>query len=430
MSLSSNSDASPASCAAAAAAPSGHTPPSGSSEGGVGHTGRGHPCGQCGTPLFQSEALICLPDESLDWQGDLNLRCRWCWSEESPGRIVSAAEWRRWCKASWLQRAVKSKGHFQRRVRCQGFQQAKEDIGQRHPGESLREYRMRLLAATVKVAGAIAAAFTSGPSEVKAARISALADWHSDWQLKAANPDFVPEVRSVGLQDQEAQFLSEIAVGVHEFFLCRHKGCLFVCRNTDWAQTEPEGGHYACPRCGQQYRPWKVQPGYCPTNKVLLLEQEALERAQGIWAASGSSEAAAWATSGKGRCLVVPIMWAETSTQTLVNRFKEIMTGMDEELEQMTPAQRLAYVIERVRARFLPAAFTRYYLDREAVTTWQHRNSMKPPPHPQWSWQHLLDGFYGFHALTIADSEPMQQEDLIRLWGLVRWLSMQADSRL
>eukprot|EP00969_Alexandrium_andersonii_P104235 4600624-Alexandrium_andersonii.AAC.1 len=67
----------------------------------------------------------------------------------------------------------------------------------------------------------------------------------------------------MSLANEAAQWASEIVPGTDEFFLCRRRTCLTVCRNTDWATTDKNGrGHDRCPNCGEQFRPWKEQPGY------------------------------------------------------------------------------------------------------------------------------------------------------------------------
>eukprot|EP00969_Alexandrium_andersonii_P279260 12343073-Alexandrium_andersonii.AAC.1 len=72
----------------------------------------------------------------------------------------------------------------------------------------------------------------------------------------------------MSLTSEAAQWASEILPGTDEFFLCRQRGCLTVCRNTDWATTDKNGGgHYRCPTCGEIFRPWQEQPGYVKAYK-------------------------------------------------------------------------------------------------------------------------------------------------------------------
>eukprot|EP00969_Alexandrium_andersonii_P104323 4603992-Alexandrium_andersonii.AAC.1 len=62
--------------------------------------------------------------------------------------------------------------------------------------------------------------------------------------------------------------------GTDEFYLCRRRSCLAVCRNTDWATTDKNGGgHYRCPGCGERFCPSMEQPGYVKANKVWMTQK-------------------------------------------------------------------------------------------------------------------------------------------------------------
>ena len=42
-----------------------------------------------------------------------------------------------------------------------------------------------------------------------------------------------------------------------------------------------------------------------------------------------------------------------------------------------------------------------------------------------WYYDHLLGGVQGWHAVDLAERDPLQLEDIIRIWGLSRWLVLQ-----
>eukprot|EP00969_Alexandrium_andersonii_P213371 9422229-Alexandrium_andersonii.AAC.1 len=56
------------------------------------------------------------------------------------------------------------------------------------------------------------------------------------------NPQHFPALRMKGsLSDEALQWSSEILPGCSEFFICRRRPCLTVCRNTDWPCTTKSG---------------------------------------------------------------------------------------------------------------------------------------------------------------------------------------------
>jgi hypothetical protein len=288
--------------------------------------------------------------------------------------------------------------------------------------------------------------------------VAALGEWQQDLAAKAADPEFVPPLREVRLTDLEAQFVSRIVPGLDEFFLCRRRECLFVCRNIDWIE-ETGGNHFACPRCGHQYRPWVQKAHMVTANKVLVCQvadDGLLVQGQLPPAASGSPEASAAAApagsaSGSpeaspagpapvphfrfegvvcqpGSYLVFPIVWAETTTTNLMNAFKAIMLDLDKQLAALPPKQRINYVIEKVAWGGHPNMFVHQRLTPDVVEHIDHINMCRGGVNKQWSYEHIRNGFYGAHLPVQQMAEVFSQTDLIRMWGLATWLEAQANA--
>eukprot|EP00969_Alexandrium_andersonii_P332024 14673444-Alexandrium_andersonii.AAC.1 len=59
------------------------------------------------------------------------------------------------CKAAWNVRLSNSVEHLSKRVREVSWQKALTDVGDRHPGESQKQFRKRLVEATVAISDAL-----------------------------------------------------------------------------------------------------------------------------------------------------------------------------------------------------------------------------------------------------------------------------------
>ena len=113
-------------------------------------------------------------------------------------------------------------------------------MGEREEGASRNEYRRRALEAVLIIAMAASKAYDEAPEKDQEGYDEGFVLWHEDWQKKAEDPFSVPQLNTVLTRDCEAQFLSEVPPGVQEYYLCRHKDCMFVCRSTDWTHNAPQ----------------------------------------------------------------------------------------------------------------------------------------------------------------------------------------------
>ena len=78
----------------------------------------------------------------MDWQSDLNLPCRDCYTYLAKEALHPHA-WRRQCKRQWQQRRLAADEHLVKRMRTKSWLQSMDDIERQH-GESLKAYRQRL----------------------------------------------------------------------------------------------------------------------------------------------------------------------------------------------------------------------------------------------------------------------------------------------
>eukprot|EP00969_Alexandrium_andersonii_P209661 9261561-Alexandrium_andersonii.AAC.1 len=81
--------------------------------------------------------------------------------------------------------------------------------------------------------------------------------------------------------------------------------CAFVGRNRDWVDdSKSGGGHYACPRCGTWYQPFKTgTTGRLACNKVMVVQ---VKDGNAPLMLDGK------VVIHKGEAAVYPIWWADT----------------------------------------------------------------------------------------------------------------------
>ncbi len=455
--------------------------------------GRTYSCTFCKKDdLFMSEALIVLPnkiwmwddadadyvefkeDISMDWQGSLTTICKDCYESEG-GKKMRASQFGKLAKKRWPMRRMGAKFHYQLRVREVSWEKAKANIEHRWPGEtnteptktnkntrirnkqkhkntkqSEKEYRMRLIAKSKAVAQCIMAAIAKLTEDQKREIEKALQEWESEWEKKGDEYGYIPKLDEY---DAEASYLSEILPDVDEFYLCRHRSCQRpIFRNSDWPSNDVNGGgHYLCPLCGEQYRPWQNKAGYYKANKVWVMKDDH-HGGGGI--------------AGQHQWRVIPVIWADTTTQNLLTKAKLIMKGLQEELQRVPNKDRIKWMVEKIQES-TPASIPQYFKQTQvgnrrrhtripprrcvggtfpaprththtgvvrvclsirqvsdyALEKLQRKNSQKGDSKFFCAQRMLRDGIYGTTLDHTVDlDEPMQQDDVLRIIGLTNFL--------
>lgn len=348
----------------------------------------------------------------MEWQGSLPLICHACYLLAHPDEDMPRNAFKVKVRQAWNAR-MQNAGQILKRVRSVAWETARKDIKERYPGESKKAWRARLIAESKTLACAFAAGLARLPPEARVRAGAALSAWIDEWQRKAADGAYVPTLEVTLTDDWLLQFVDEILPGVNEYFLCRHRECLTMTRNCDWLHNCPDGGHFLCSQCGEQYRPWTQKPGYVRCNKVWVVEA-----------------AGAGGPAPDGPCTwhVIPATWADTATQVMLNKMKEIMAPPVAAVAELPAADRLPYItaLMREKAPQREAYFTRMEVTLEAMEKMAERNE-RHPTKPLFRADHLADGFvYGCRlGADIPLDEPMSQEDLLVALALGRWLSEQ-----
>jgi hypothetical protein len=150
-------------------------------------------------------------------------------------------------------------------------------------------------------------------------------------------------------------FVDQILPGIDEYYMCRQKDCSMVCQATNWVNNSPNY-QFRCPACGEQYRPWKDQSGYWPTNKVIFTYDEVNLQSGRAVLAAGSSDG----TVGPNLVNVYPVIWPDTSTEQMKARIKAIFLDIDQDLLALEPKDRLGFVLENLSATAPHKAFQQF----------------------------------------------------------------------
>ena len=304
------------------------------------------------------------------------------------------------------------------------WEQAKADLEEQYPGESRKEYRGRLISKSTR----LAISFTIGTRKLRADQQVVVAKvmdhWVDEWATKVKNPDYAPamdceETTSTHL----IEFVDQVLPGLDEYFICRQKTCSLVCNSTNWIHNHPNG-QYRCPACGEQYQAWKDQPGYWRTNKVYITYDEVGLQEGKAELAPGSSDGLAHTN----QVMIFPLRWPEAATSVMIDRIKAIFWDIDTDLLAEAPKDRLTFVLNTIMTTLIIKAFGLKPLTAATKLVIDNLNSSPAANKVKWNYSHIeKNGYFGIHLDEKHDlDEPMEMVDLLRTWGLSRWLAERA----
>ena len=179
--------------------------------------------------------------------------------------------------------------------------------------------------------------------------------------------------------------------------------------------------------CGEQYRPWKVQPGYFKANKVICV------------LASGSSEVKPeglelvkpGADMKNDHWLMYPIMWPDTATANLINTFKGITADIDKMMEDVPREDRMEHCMNQVGQGHVKQYMRHVDASSFGIEKISQYNKNYPNK-KQWKYDHWEAGVMWADVKHVSDAldEPMSQEDFLRVIGYAAYMIMEAKSRL
>ena len=264
------------------------------------------------------------------------------------------------------------------RARCGTWAGFQARLKKRFPEAKDDELR-NLIRQRVKVAvDTFMANFEKESEEAMKARTEAHERYIKSLEAMAANPAYSPAQKAHGLKfsAEEAAWLTRISEGCTVSFSCRNPDCRFYGMNDQWVH----GERFRCPRCMEEYWPWKavkknargnVVFEYLPFQKVVVIE--AIDGNTWIWPAQWpGSQADSWLLEQS------EIYAAGLQVEGELHRYME---------DTMTSLMQLC---ERVGA---PATFQHYDWDPDV----EHRlDTNKYPRDGEQGWGRLAEnGYYG-----------------------------------
>jgi hypothetical protein len=263
-------------------------------------------CGQCGEHQYKSHIYINLEDPRMDLQGARNLICCKCWNENQKGNCKkwNQVDWLKSCDDQWLQRASTKLRNFKKR------KQSRIWYNRRIAERRKREICMRSLEVFPRWMRERA----REQFNVELYKEDEAMSVDDSIQTVQEHDYFTAMDRDDTTATLTDHFVEKVVTGADVCFICRQKHCSMVSLSTHWVHNQPNGNH-RCPACGEQYRPWKLQPGYWTANKVFIYYDAVCLQEDRAELAAGSSDGPA----DNDQVMVFPVHWPDYSPQSGVH---------------------------------------------------------------------------------------------------------------
>lgn len=399
--------------------------------------GMQYDCANCHNGFYKSGVRISNEkNPEQDWEGKIWCLCKACYEENHPEKATTDKKWRATCTKLWKARKTALEGRNLVLKRTRTWQDVIGKIAPKGNDESRSAFRARILLSHYKqMADNFASTLDEESQEQCVKRAESFREWQEHIKRQAEDNTYVPQVDLPILSNNVAQYASQLWKGTDDFFLCRHRDCLLVARNTDWLPNEG-GGVFSCPACLRRYHPWMGKPGYVNANKVWVVKLKNLEGGSGVRNIDNTH------TTETGEAYAfLPAYWRSSVHQDLENKMKRITLQIDEDLASMPDMEKLAFVISKVKQLPVPGFFQLYHFTKDKVDAVDMKNAEE---REKWDYKHLLDeGFYAVHlhdATTLAEEgalapnikdklitcnldTPDEEDDLIYLYAYLRVLA-------
>jgi hypothetical protein len=218
------------------------------------------------------------------------------------------------------------------------------------------------------------------------------------------------------------EFMDRVMTGLDDYFICRQKHCSMVYLSTH--VLGDENYHYRCPACGELYRPWRQQPSYWKTNRVVVYYNTVHVLEDGAELAAGLSDGLAV----NDQVLIFPVMWPDCNTELIIERFNMIELEVITAVHSVPPQDRLRYVRENLRDTPRPKRFLQYDFFPETKAYIDEVNRCQSKAKNAWKYDHIeTDGYMGIKLGPEENlDEPWEFEEFLRAWVLAIWLADKA----
>jgi hypothetical protein len=217
-------------------------------------------------------------------------------------------------------------------------------------------------------------------------------------------------------------FVEKVLSVADVYFICRQKHCSMVCLSTHVLRNDDE--HYRCPACGEQYRPWKEQPGYWKTNRVVVYYNAVHVLEDRAELAAGLSDGLAV----NDQVLIFPVMWPHCELEQIIDLFETIELSTITLVNAVPLQDRLRYVRENLRDTPRPKRFLQYDFFPETKAYIDEVNRCQSKRKKAWKYDHIeTDGYMGIKLGPEENlDEPWELVEFLRAWVLAIWLADKA----
>jgi hypothetical protein len=346
-------------------------------------------------------------------QGSRNLICCECWNEKQKDsdNKWNQVDWQKSCDDQWLQRGSKQLQDFKKRQQPRTWYK-----------RSIAEKRKRDICMTTR---------EICPVWMRA-RLRKKYNSELDEEDEAMGEDDLIQsarqeeyITAMDRDDQTAtpteMFVEKVVTVQDIYFLCRQKHCSMVILSEHWVHNQPQS-KYRCPACGEQYRPWKLQPNFWTANKVLPYYGAVCLPEDRAELAAGSSDGPA----DDDQVMIFPVHWPDYSHEETIIRFHRIIRDIKAELNALPPQDRLGYAMEHLPDPPRPYSFQQHkFLPQTQALIDDLNCNHKTIPHAAWQYDHIKEtGYRGVKLGPEQDlDKPLHQTEFLRSWGFALWLS-------
>jgi hypothetical protein len=296
---------------------------------------------------------------------------------------------KRQCKALWGRRRTLMHGRRDR-ARTINFANVQEKLAECFPGASKTQIRALAIMRTKAIAAAFMKAFVEMNAFEKECVRRINEEYLNELNKAAADPTYAATPHGHTLSSEEASYLTVIASGITESFVCRMPNChFFGCNDPLTWIKEFEHYHFKCPACGEFYRPWADYKGSKGFQYVIGITDPENGQHRFIPAIWPSSEEAGWLA------------------KMVELHASQIKTEQDLEAWNNKAKRDLAQLITQ---QALPVFFTKHPWRQEVE--WRMSN--------KWDWEPIKkQGYFTGAFLTAEQADQTPYSNWTELIGLI-----------
>ena len=243
---------------------------------------------------------------------------------------------------------------------------------------SFRAAKCKIIEDKVMMALQISSDINKMPDAAKQRIFNAFVNWQSEVEKQAADPSYVPELRTFIVDQDTTSVVTEM---VQRFYLCRNVNCAWVGLANEWCKKR-RNYKFCCPMCTQVYGQWITKTSFMFANMVLIRQAPSAElfweyqklKNFGLHGEAPPDFSVEFCANGRGASptvmpataetgsappmpsiggwileaepnRILPYKWPGTETDNLMNHIAEIVIKTNLKMENQKPTDLLDRVI-------------------------------------------------------------------------------------